>query len=398
MPFFADPPWVEAQPELVAALLALDDATVDALDRDHRQLAAWLGRFLPALTAIDAVAADCLDHQDEELPATPPAPFNLPERLGRAVPGRKWQQILFFAAACAPAAGTRQLVDWCCGKAHLGRLLARQHGLPVLGLERDPALCAAGRALAAREQLPVQWQQLDVLRSPATALTPHSHAVALHACGDLHLTLMQQAAAAGCPALDIAPCCYHRTHLKHWQPLSAALADSALAALALSTGELRLAVQEAATASALTLARSRRLAGWRLGYDLLQRELRGRDEYRPTPSRPQTVLAAGFAAFCADLAAHQQLALPAGTDFIGREQAGMARLARVRRLELVRHGWRRPLEVLLVADRALWLEEQGYTVTLTPFCPPALTPRNLVLKARRGAAGPAAATTAVEPA
>jgi hypothetical protein len=130
-------------------------------------------------------------------------------------------------------------------------------------------------------------------------------------------------------------------------------------------------------------AQAAQLAAWRLGFDRLQRQLRGVDAYLPTPSRPARALASGFAAFCADLAAHHGLVLPPGIDYPALEAAGHAQHARVRRLELVRHAFRRPLETLLASDRALFLEERGYRVVVGTFCPRQLTPRNLAIVARR---------------
>ncbi|MFZ5757175.1 MAG: methyltransferase [Pseudomonadota bacterium] len=375
-PFHDDPPWVVRFPALRDALLALDDAGIDALEHDPQQLADRIAQHIPEFAGLMPPALRCLDSREI------PLPLDLPESLGRDVPGRKWQQTLHFAAACGRPQGT--VLDWCCGKAHLGRVLARHYGNAVSGIERNGALCAAGRALAQREHLPVQLHQADVLRHPPVdVLRDSMHAVALHACGYLHLALLEQAAAAGVPALDLAPCCYHLTADENWQPLSRALAGTALT---LSRAELRLAVHETATASARVTTQSRRLASWRLGFDRLQRTLRGIDEYLPTPSRPARVLRDGFAAFCRDLAAHHRIALPAGTDFTHWENTGRQRLARVRRLELVRHAVRRPLEILLVTDRALWLEDHGYEVSLRLFCPPGLTPRNLLVRARRSAA------------
>jgi hypothetical protein len=72
-------------------------------------------------------------------------------------------------------------------------------------------------------------------------------------------------------------------------------------------------------------------------------------------------------------------------------EAGAARLERVRRYELVRHLFRRPLELWLVLDYAIFLEEQGYQVRLGQFCARSLTPRNLMIDAVKpaGAFAPA---------
>ena len=55
----------------------------------------------------------------------------------------------------------------------------------------------------------------------------------------------------------------------------------------------------------------------------------------------------------------------------------------MRNLELVRGLFRRPLELWLVLDRALFLSERGYEVQLGEFCDSHLTPRNLLLLAQR---------------
>jgi hypothetical protein len=62
---------------------------------------------------------------------------------------------------------------------------------------------------------------------------------------------------------------------------------------------------------------------------------------------------------------------------------GRRRFRQVRRHELLRHLFRRPLELWLVLDYAVFLEEQGYRVRLGTFCERTLTPRNLLLDARR---------------
>jgi len=53
------------------------------------------------------------------------------------------------------------------------------------------------------------------------------------------------------------------------------------------------------------------------------------------------------------------------------------------RLSVVRHVFRRPLEIWLALDLAVYLENRGYTVDLGSFCARQLTPRNLLISARR---------------
>jgi hypothetical protein len=121
----------------------------------------------------------------------------------------------------------------------------------------------------------------------------------------------------------------------------------------------------------------------RLAFDLLQRQQRGLDDYLPTPSLPVAWLDKDFARYCRDLAELKGVALSGAIDWPGLEAAGGRRLAQVRNLELLRGLFRRPLELWLLLDRALFLEERGYRVRLGTFCAHRLTPRNLLLLAER---------------
>lgn len=94
-----------------------------------------------------------------------------------------------------------------------------------------------------------------------------------------------------------------------------------------------------------------------------------------------------FTDFCHWAAERKQLVLQGPIDFEALEQAGRQRHLQIRQLELVCQLFRRPLELWLVLDRVLFLEEQGYQVSLHEFCARNLTPRNLLIQAqRRGSA------------
>src|SRR5690606_14295988 len=105
----------------------------------------------------------------------------------------------------------------------------------------------------------------------------------------------------------------------------------------LSREELRIALQETVTAPGREQRQRETLQAWRLGFDLLQRELRGIESYLRTPplAAPATI-AKGFAALCQQLARHHGLTVPAALDLAPWEQAGWRRLAEVRALDLVR--------------------------------------------------------------
>jgi len=248
-------------------------------------------------------------------------------------------------------------------------------------LEYDPALIESGQQLSQRHHLPAHHIQQDVLAPEAALqLTARMTPVALHACGDLHVRLLQLASAAGCAQLAVSPCCYNRIGGSHYQALSTAAKASGLQ---LSLDDLGLPMSETVTAGTRVRRQRDESMARRLGFDLWQRQHRQCDEYLSTPSLPGTWLNKPFAEYCADLAALKNLSTSGDEDWPALQAAGWERLAQVRNLELVRGLFRRPLEVWLVLDRALYLEENGYEVQVGEFCDNHLTPRNLMLLAQR---------------
>ena len=146
-----------------------------------------------------------------------------------------------------------------------------------------------------------------------------------------------------------------------------------------------MAVQETVTAPRHDRRHRQRAGAWRLGFDHLQRRVRGRDDYLPVPSLAYGRMPDRFEGFCRWAAAQKGVELHDGIDWAHHEAWGLRRQAEVTRLELVRHLFRRPLEVWLALDRLVFLEEAGYDAELGTFCERELTPRNLLIRARRPA-------------
>ena len=367
-------PWQVESPAMAEALLALTDAEVARL-QDTPFSDSPLAEWLP-VAELEALVS---------LPRLPGEELTLAEHWAAHVGGRKWRQIAAFLPRVQLAVGDRPL-EWCAGKGHLARTLARRHGLEVRGLEWDAALCDSGAALAEAQGAPLELVHQDVMAPGVERwLTPTTHACALHACGDLHRRLLEQAVAAG-TALTLAPCCYQRTADAWYRPLSRLGADAmARHRLALSREDLAMAVQETVTAPRHDRRHRERAGAWRLGFDRLQRAVRGQDDYLPVPSLAYGRMPGSFADFCHWAAEQKGIALPDGIDWVACEAAGWRRRAEVARLELVRHLFRRPLEVWLALDRLVFLEEAGYVAELGTFCDRELTPRNLLIRARRPA-------------
>lgn len=320
----------------------------------------------------------------KQLGSTCPLPHHpikqLPEAMSRGIPGRKWQQIEAFASCLPPHWQGSCWLDWCAGKGHLGRRLAWPDDC-LCCIEHDVQLVEDGKQLSELWQVQASHQHCDALGEQSV---PHLAAsdtwVALHACGDLHTSLLRHTTGQGVRRLAIAPCCYNRIRASHYQPLST---RGQASGLQLDRSMLGLPLQATVTAGAAEVRKRNRNMAWRLGFDLLQRQWRGKDEYLPVPSLANRWQHDNFADWC--LAAAELKGIEAGpvSNWQAAEQAGWQRLAKVRNLELVQGLFRRPLELWLLLDMALFLQEQGFTVQLGEFCPQQLTPRNLLLLAER---------------
>lgn len=358
-------------PELAALLDGLSLEELNRLDGDMAALASLLAPWIPQGAELQALS---------ELTRFEADPVECGKAMALHMPGRKQAQIEAFTGCLPPHAGP--YLEWCAGKGHLGRLLSVHRRAEVTSLEWQGALCEEGRRLAERDGARMRFIEADAFAAESVALiAPEHHAMALHACGELHTHLLEGVAARGARGVTLSPCCYHLIRGTHYRPLSRAARASALG---LSKADLRLPLQETVTGGA-RIARLRELeVVWRLGFDCLQRQVRGVDAYLPVPNMQKSLLTGSFESFCRWAAERKGIALPAGLDYDGLLARGEARYGDVARMELVRHLFRRPLEIWLGLDRALFLQEQGYRVELGEFCAKPMTPRNLLIRAVRG--------------
>ena len=361
----ARPAWCEQWPALTAALLALSDADAAHLNDDAPAALRWLAAYLPEVDGLLPLI---------DIPVAENTPPSVPdERWAWEIPGRKRAQIEAFASAVQP--GGAGVIDWCGGKGHLGRLLGLAWQQPVHTLEIDAALCADGEQLAGRIGLDHRFLERDAL-AVADWPRPGQQAVALHACGNLHRRLVEHGAGAGVARFDVAPCCYYRGVNTHYQPLSAG------GQLQLSRDDTRLAVTETVTASPrLTRQRDHGIA-WKLAFTAWREQVGG-VAYKTFKPVPAPWLRGSFADFLANMAVREGLPAPDQHHLDAIEAAGWQRLREVLRLSIPRHAFRRALELWLVLDLADYLGERGYEPSLSTFCDRQLTPRNLLLTARR---------------
>lgn len=361
------PEWCEQYPQLTTALLNLDDQQLQRISRNPDALVAWVSHYLPRVAELDSLS---------RLPQRIPAEYSSPDnRFFDGMPGRKRTQIEAFASHVGSVSSP--ILEWCGGKGHLGRLLGLKGDQPVTTLELNPVLCKAGEQQAQRFGLYQSFKEIDLLQPGLELNLTGHHGIALHACGELHRSLQRRAVTHGMAALDIVPCCYAFGVEQHYQPRTPGLS------LQLSRDDLRLAVTETVTAGqAAVISRDREMA-WKLSFVELRNRVTGSETYRTMKPVPKHWLKLSFKQFCQQLAERESMRVPVDTDWAELEAFGKQRHSEVMRLSLLRNCFRRPIELWLILDMVTDLEAHDYQIELGTFCDRSVTPRNIMLSARK---------------
>ncbi|ATD01855.1 MAG: hypothetical protein ACI9H9_002696 [Pseudoalteromonas tetraodonis] len=357
-------PW----PELHDPLTALTDLDVAELDTDQAQLYQFFSPYIPGIEQLSQLAS---------LPVITSSRTDYPFWISNGIKGRKFTQLQDFVGALP--ANDQPILEWCAGKGHLGRMLAFNGAPSVHSIELQSHLCEQGQKSAQQQGLAMQFSQADVLTdNTQDFFNPQTHAVALHACGALHQTFMHQASAAKVTQISFSPCCYHLFTENNYQAMSEQAKRSALN---LTHRDLKLALQETVTAPSRVGKVRKTEVEWRLGFDALRKSLTGELAYVSVPSVNKAIFSDSFESFCKWAADKKALKLPKDIDYNKFLLIGQARKKITERVELVRHVFRRAIEVWLVLDRALYLQQQGYNVSVSTFCEKQLTPRNILILA-----------------
>ncbi|CAH9055399.1 hypothetical protein PSECIP111951_02795 [Pseudoalteromonas holothuriae] len=358
-------PWSDTLNEW---LMSLSDEQVTELDNTPEKLLQALQHYIPQLQELELLL---------KLPFDKPNSETLPFWLSNGIKGRKLLQLQDFVGHIDEL--HFPILEWCAGKGHLGRILAFNGAPHVHSIELQPALCEQGQYSAKQQNLSMSFSCADVLKDDTQAyFEQQQHAVALHACGRLHQVFMTEAVKAGCEKISLSPCCYHLFTDVQYQAMSDVGKNSTLA---LQHSDMKLALQETVTAPERIAKVRRKEVTWRLGFDALHRDVTGIDEYISVPSVNKAIFSQSFEQFCGWAAAQKGITLPVNCDYDRYLHQGQQRKRITDRIELVRHAFRRAIEIWLVLDRALYLQAYGYDVVLREFCDKQLTPRNILIQA-----------------
>ncbi|MDF2177896.1 methyltransferase [Aliiglaciecola sp. CAU 1673] len=364
-----DYPWREIHPSLCSWLEQQSDQSLYQWAEDPGQALQRCQPFIAALADLPGLLS--LPMAGEALEA--------PFWLKTAVKGRKWQQISRFSSLVPES--QEPLLEWCAGKGHLGRVLGWRDRRPVLSLEWQSSLCQEGEQLAHKVKIEQQFACTNVLTQNTSPHFANTHTVtALHACGQLHIEMLRQAARHGSSQICLSPCCYQLIPDTQYCPLSKAGQTSTLT---LSRSDLRLAVQETVTATSRDTKRRQTERLYRLVFDNWQRQVNNSNSYLNVPPVPHSLLKEDVLAFCQWAAKQKELPAPREEQLPSLFEHAQVRAKQIQRMEWVQHQFRRALELWLVLDRCLYLEEEGYQVELMTFCERQVSPRNLFIRAKK---------------
>lgn len=366
-------PWRQEHPEFSTALSELTDNQMEQFQSDENRGRAWLQSWIPTLEQIDQLT---------KLPqATPKSSPDIHPSFYAGIPGRKWMQMCAITEQIPKS--KKPLLEWCAGKGYLGRLVNKLHNRPIISLEWQESLCHQGALFADKYHSEQEFRHLDAFSESAAELAKcTSDAVALHACGDLHTSLMKHwASSEHTETLTVSPCCYHLTQHTIYQPLSQRASESSLK---LSKVDLSLPLHQTVTGG----QRAKKLRNiemtWRMAFAEWYRSHHPDDPYKPLPAIKSSQLNGHFDDFMNWATDHHQL----NQQWVPSEgqlwlNKGVDRAGLIRKMELVSHQFRRVLELWLVLDRALFLEENGATVNIKEFCEFSITPRNIAICANK---------------
>lgn len=360
-------------------LLSLGDERVETFEA-HGRDADW--RDAPPSLAALALEIRDICALPSLVDADPVAPVS-PARPARALETpRKRSQIDAFARVVVPLASrATRVVDVGSGHGHLTRAIAERIARPVVGLERDGALARRARSLPSDGD--AVFAVTDVLRD-GLHLSPGDCAIGLHACGELGDAMVESASDVEGPvAVALVGCCLQKRRAASRRPLVSGHAfgealDLPRPMLGLSNLTARDDGVEATRADNLA-GRQRRLALHRLlsarvGSLRLGAEIDGLNR-RAAHGELASLVARAFE--------HAGLDVPLRPEI--EEAAAWARAAhaRSRRLSLPRSMLARVLEVFVALDRAVYLEERGFTASIGTVFAPDVSARNLAVLGSR---------------
>ncbi|MBT3584371.1 MAG: methyltransferase [Halobacteriovoraceae bacterium] len=274
------------------------------------------------------------------------------------------------------------------GVGHLSRIISHYHGLKTKTLDKDLVLQETGKSKLDRYRVPENAKSVEFIpmtfgQVPEASLreifTDQALSIGLHTCGPLAVAHLETAIKHGSKALLNFGCCYTKLNpLTDCNISSQAKADP----ITFTKYGLTLATRGHCEISYQDFQLKERVKAYRYSFHLLLWYRFGIQEFRPVgDSHPRDY----WGSF-SDYASNKLRAL----EIAGREKITPAELnsffadtkvqKEVRKMflaNIIRWQAGRVVEHYLLTDRALFLEERGYQVSLKEYFDQSISPRNI---------------------
>lgn len=278
------------------------------------------------------------------------------------------------------------VVDIGGGVGHLSRVLSHYHGIPSISLDRDPEFQKIGKMRLEKYRkiegaAPVEFVNMEFGQDNSDLqkiFKPRSFSLGLHSCGALSNVLINQTIKNKTAGLLSFGCCYHRLDAMNDYPVSEYLGYGFH--LALTSYAMTLATRAHGPMTRSDYQTKERVKYYRYGLHLFLMKHFGRDYFTEVGECNIKVYWLPFSIYIRskleELKLEHQFSDQDFMEFY--ESAEIQKELRVMFLcNIIRWQLGRALEVYLLLDRAIYLEEAGYDVTIGQYFNEALSPRNI---------------------
>lgn len=294
------------------------------------------------------------------------------------------QRLLPFLEKEVNDRALKRSVDIGGGMGHLARICAQELGLNVHTIDQDAKLQESGQALTQRiRRFPRERlhfvngffsaepdSRLDPLFQQDELLT-----IGLHTCGPLALHHFRKSRSAS-GTMNFG-CCYDRLDPGTEVNLSRIAKDQALP---WTRHALFLATRGRKGKTVERFSLMKQVNHYRFAAHLFLQKVFPDEPFLILGDAPKELYRKPFAQYLRNrLTFIERSCSASDQDIEAFFQASRSEIQDIFSAHLIRSLFARPLELALLADRRLWLEEQGRAVTMLQFFDRSLSPRNIGL-------------------
>lgn len=281
-----------------------------------------------------------------------------------------------------------QVVDIGGGVGHLSRIIAHYANIDAISIDRNIEFQEIGKKrLEKYRKLPGsknvtfirgEFSDQTTEKNFTSVFLPNSLCLGLHTCGPLANTLIKTTVNYRCQCVLSFGCCYHHLDPQKDFPISQFYHNQSLTKLNLYA--LSLATRSHAQSEYEVFITKRQVKNYRYGLHLFLMKHFNNKHFRDVGECPIKTYWEPFSFYVLmkldELKLSHQFKAHDIDDFF-YESSTQKELNEMFYANIIRWQLGRCLEVYLLLDRVLYLEEQGYIVTLKQYFKEALSPRNI---------------------